>query len=69
MGEEESRAWQRGANSDASIRPFGKCQDFITPHYHSAGQVPLGNAHLPPLEAEAGAAAAGPACLTMTGSD
>lgn len=29
--------------------------------------VPLGNAHLPPLEAEAGAAAAGPACLTMTG--
>ena len=30
--------------------------------------VPLGNAHLPPLEAEAGAAAAGPACLTMTGN-
>ena len=25
MGEEESRAWQRGANSDASLRPFGKC--------------------------------------------
>jgi len=23
MGEEESRAWQRGANSDASLRPFG----------------------------------------------
>ena len=24
MGEEESRAWQRGANSDASLRPFGE---------------------------------------------
>ena len=23
MSEEESRAWQRGANSDASLRPFG----------------------------------------------
>ena len=35
MGEEESRAWQRGANSDASLRPFGKCQDFITSNYHN----------------------------------
>ena len=23
MGEDETRAWQRGANSDASLRPFG----------------------------------------------
>ena len=23
MSEEESRAWQRGANSDASLRPYG----------------------------------------------
>ena len=69
MGEEESRAWQRGANSDASLRPFGKPLRLYHLELSRSAQVPLGNAHLPPLEAEAGAAAAGPACLTMTGSD
>ena len=40
MGEEESRAWQRGANSDASLRPFGwfclhkqNCQHQNHPHH------------------------------------
>ena len=44
-------------------------KDQKLPHLELSrpAQVPLGNAHLPPLEAEAGAAAAGPACLTMTG--
>ena len=30
MGEEESRAWQRGANSDASLRPFGEMSLLLT---------------------------------------
>merc|ERR1711963_568987 len=77
-GEEESRAWQRGANSDASLRPFGwSCCSQQSPLIIimiiiriikiKILKAHLGNARLHRLGAEEGGVAVGPACLTMKG--